>query len=860
MSRFKTIKAFILIAALSVSLVLFLGMYLATARVYDRAVNESAASLADTVAQGTFNAMYQIMRRGWTREQLLEFIGAIQSSSEDATYQVTIYRSDLVSERFGPIEQAPIDPLVERTLFRARRQTEEVPGGVRSARPLIARVECLRCHSNAQNGDVLGVITVQQDLAPLVAKAKSDLLLPLLLIAPLPFLVALGVALFLNRRINDSLDMLQGNIDAVNRVSDLTHLELRQVDLGFVELNTLFAKVEELATKLRMVAVDKELLEFEIRLLEKFVITSEVVRDWREYVGYLMVDINKVIDAYTLFSIFKVDDELFDLEIFWIRPPSAATRTMLENSVHSILRSSPQFSDISSVTINHNVAQVDGPEIVLDHADIELQTKSLLVDTPKIGGIVGIGVHAALKRDEMRMLVIESILSTLLNVVGSVKAIYKYTKDLEFYATRDPLTNLYNQRLFWEMLGYEVNRAERHDYEFAVLVIDLDNFKAINDSYGHAFGDRFLQAFATSIHSALRNGDVLARYGGDEFVVILPESGAEQAYAVSERILANSANLSLASPDLASVQATVSIGIAIYPEHAKDPKDLFLFADNMMYKAKTSGKNRIGFPTADDVVEVFRSIGEKSIIIANAISEKRVVPYFQPILDVANNQVVAVEVLSRIHLDGARVMGAHEFIEIAEKTGLIHKLDYVVMEKAFEQVRNTGYDGKLFINLSPRALVLNEFIPEVKRLTSAYQIPPAQIVFEITERDTVKNITLLEHFVNDLKMEGFGLAIDDFGSGFSSFHYLKRFPIDYVKIEGDFIVNMITDPRDRAFVHSIADLAQQLGIQALAEYVENEEVLSSIRQAGIPYAQGYHIGHPSRELPEVLALTAQAEG
>ncbi|WP_127478266.1 putative bifunctional diguanylate cyclase/phosphodiesterase [Sulfurivermis fontis] len=856
MSSLKTIKAFILTAALGVSLVLFLGMYLATTRVYDRAVNESAAALADTVAQGTFNAMYQIMRRGWTREQLEEFIGAIQSSAEDATYKVTIYRGALVSERFGTIQQPPIDPLVERTLFRGKPQSEEVPGGVRSARPLVARVECLRCHSNAKSGDVLGVITVHQELAPLVAKAKADLLLPLLLIAPLPFVVALGVALFLNRRINDSLAMLQGNIDTVNKVSDLTHIELQQVDLGFNELNTLFAKVEELAAKLRGVAVDKELLEFEIRLLEKFVITSEVVRDWREYVGYLMVDINKVIDAYTLFSIFKVDDELFDLDIFWIRPPSAATRAMMEESVRRILANSSQFSDVSTVTINHNIAQADGPEIVLDHAGIELQTKTLLVDTPKIGGIVGIGVHAALKRDEMRMLVIESILSTLLNVVGSVKAIYKYTKDLEFYATRDPLTNLYNQRLFWEMLGYEVSRAERHSYQFAVLVIDLDNFKAINDSYGHAFGDRFLQAFATSIHGALRTGDILARYGGDEFVVVLPESGAEQAYAVSERILANSADLSLQSPDLATVQATVSIGIAIYPEHAKDPKDLFLFADNMMYKAKTGGKNRIGFPTADDVVEVFRSIGEKSLIIANAITDKRVVPYFQPILDVSSNEVIAVEVLSRIHLEGAQVMGAHEFIEIAEKTGLIHKLDYVVMEKSFEQVQKTGYHGKIFVNLSPRALVLNEFIPEVKRLTTSYHIPPEQVVFEITERDTVKNITLLEQFVNDLKLEGFGLAIDDFGSGFSSFHYLKRFPIDYVKIEGDFIVNMINDPRDRAFVHSIADLAQQLGIQALAEFVENEEVLEHIRQAGIPYAQGYHIGHPSRDLPAVLARRA----
>ncbi|MFA5626046.1 MAG: bifunctional diguanylate cyclase/phosphodiesterase [Thiohalomonadaceae bacterium] len=856
MSTFKTIKVFILTAALTVSLALFAGMYLATTHVYDRAIDDSAATMASTVTDGTFNAMYQIMRRGWTRAQLEEFIESIQASAKDAGHKISIYRSNLVDERFGPIEQPAIDPLLERTLIFARPQNEKTAQILRSTRPLIARDECLRCHSNARIGDVLGVITVQQDLGPLISKAKSDLLLPLLLIAPLPFLVALGVAFYLSHRINGSIAILQQKIDNVNKVSDLTHLELNNIDLGFNELNELFAKVTELTTKLRTVAVDKELLEFEIRLLEKFIITSEVVRDWREYISHLLIDINKVIAAHTLFSIFKVDDELFDLEIFWVSPPSDATRSEMEASVRHVLANSKQFSSISALTINHNIAQPENAEINLLQTDIELQTKTLLVDTPKIGGIVGIGVHATLKQDEIRLLVIESILSTLLNVVGSVKAIYKYTKDLEFYATRDPLTNLYNQRLFWELLGYEVSRAQRHDYHFALLVIDLDNFKTINDSYSHSFGDRFLQAFAISVRQALRNGDILARYGGDEFVVVLPDSDAEQAYTVSERILANVAELSMHAPDQSLVQATASIGIAIFPEHATDPKDLFLFADNMMYKAKTDGKNRIGLPTAEDVVEVFRSIGEKSLLIANAINNKQLIPFFQPILDVANNQIAAVELLSRIELEDGKLMGAHEFIEIAERIGMIHKLDYVVMEKAFAKIQNAGYQGKIFINLSPRALVLNEFIPAVKVLSNTYQIQPKQVVFEITERDTIKNITLLEQFVNNLKLEGFGLAIDDFGSGFSSFHYLKRFPIDYLKIEGEFIMNMLNDTRDRAFVHSIANLAQQLGIQALAEFVENEELLTYIQEAGIPYAQGFHIGHPSRELPCLLSKRA----
>ena len=209
--------------------------------------------------------------------------------------------------------------------------------------------------------------------------------------------------------------------------------------------------------------------------------------------------------------------------------------------------------------------------------------------------------------------------------------------------------------------------------------------------------------------------------------------------------------------------------------------------------------------------------------------------------------MVAYEVLSRIEV-GGDVMRADEFVEIAEKMGVIHHLDALVIERALTQMREMGHDGYVFINLSPRALVLNEFARNVRQIVADSGIPRERIVFEITERDTVKNLALLERFLNELKLEGFKLAIDDFGSGFSSFHYLRRFPIDFLKIEGDFIANMLTSPKDRAVVTSIKSLAQEMGITIVAEYVESQEVLDELHVMGVHLAQGYYIGKPARNV------------
>jgi diguanylate cyclase (GGDEF)-like protein len=830
-----------------VAVLFFGGSYWAISRAFDTTIRDAARENASVMAKTTFVSMYELMSNGWKRKQVENFLQGVRQASNGSKTSVDIYRAPVVEALFGKIEQPALDELLQRAVSEKKAQEFSDPTFSRYVFPLRAEVRCVACHVNAKVGDVLGVIEVKQNIADVVAQARGEFFFALGVLVPLAGLLALSSVWWVNRRLEDALRAVETEVSRVNAVSDLCKLELQGPSGGFEEVDRLYAAVQELATKLRAVAVDKDMLTFEIGLLEKFVITSDVIRDWREYVNNLVVEINKVMSAHVLFSIFQIDEELFDLEIFWYDTPTSATQHRVETYIREELKGHSRFSDLSTVNINHHMADHSGNALELGEDELRLRVKSFFVDSPKIGGIVGIGVQADDAEDDTRRLVLDSVLSTLLNVVGSVKAIYKYTRDMEYYATRDPLTDLYNQRVFWELLGHEIERDERNKDRFGVLLVDLDNFKLINDNYGHAVGDRFLQQFADEVRKVLRGGDIFARYGGDEFVLMLPEADVEQVSVIAERILQASRQTTVVTESGEVIHGTASIGMAIYPDHATEAKDLFLFADNMMYKAKAEGKERVAIPTSEDVMAVFKDVSQKSVLILSAIEERKLVPYFQPLLDIKADKVMGYEVLSRIEVDG-QVMRADEFVEIAEKIGVIHRMDCVIIEQALDRLHAVGHDGYIFLNLSPRALVLNEFARSVRSIVANSGIANDRIVFEITERDTVKNISLLERFLNDLKFDGFGLAIDDFGSGFSSFHYLRRFPVDFLKVEGDFIMNILKSSKDRAFVNSMQSLAHELNIKVIGEFVEDEEVLQELARMGMDIAQGYHIGRPARDI------------
>ncbi|MGM0519525.1 MAG: putative bifunctional diguanylate cyclase/phosphodiesterase [Campylobacterota bacterium] len=843
----KSFKNYIFSSKIILVSIIFVICFIFSTYLHSTLTKDEAIKHSTTISNQVFSSMYQIMRKGWSKEDLELFSKSLEKNFENSDYKINIYRSKPVEEMFGKIPERKKDSTIEKILKNEDTKTKFFEDNmVRNILPLEASSECMKCHSNVKQGDVLGAVEVKQDLSDIFYQSKLQYITFFLIIIPLFIIVAFISSRYTTRKVTKSLDLFQDRVKKINSVSDFKQFNSKDIDLHFKEFNEIIKNVDSMANQLKDVAVDKELLEFEIRLLDKFIITSDVVKDWREYISDLLLEINKIMDTYTLMTMFRVGDDQFEVDIFWLGTPKDKIKEFFEEHINNLIKSSDYFEGMSDFKIKHVIANRGLKLDNLKKEDVEYRSKSLFLDTPKIGGIVGIGLQSKLANDPVRYIVIDSILTTMANLVGSVKAIHKYTQDLEYYAARDPLTDLFNQRVFNDMMSYEVKRAKNHKYPFALMVIDCDNFKPINDNFGHTFGDKFLQTIADILENEKRDEDIVARYGGDEFTMILPECDINGAKTVANRISNAVANKKLLAPDNTNVGITISIGICVYPTHSLCQTEMFIIADHMMYEAKDEGKNSIKIPSPEDITFILKQNQKKSALLISAIENDEIYPYFQPIrpTNESSDEVIIHELLMRIKHDN-KVISANEFIEMAESRGLINKMDLMVIEKAFKKIKETCYKGALFINLSPKTLIVGDFINKVSDLVDKYEIDKNIIVFEITERETVKNFSLLEAFVKNLKAEGFKFAIDDFGSGFSSFHYIKKFPIDYLKIDGDFILSLNKDKKDKAFVNSISTLAKELNVQTIAEFVESQEIQDTLKDLDITYCQGYHIGKPS---------------
>lgn len=354
------LRTFILAASALVSVLFFGGTYLVLDRVFEKAIQEEALQSSRSLARLTFNNMYELMSTGWSRAQLESFLQTSGQATIETPFTLRIFRGPVVESLFGAIEQPNLDDTLRQT-FADGKELQQVSGDhIRYVFPLKAEQRCLRCHVNAKAGDVLGTIDVEQDIGPRLAASRKDFLRLASLVVPVALLIAMLLVWRVRLQVEKPLRQLQDSVEQINTLTDLRSLAKGYNPIGIREFDDTFAALENLRDRVRNIAVDKDILQFEIGLLEKFVITSDVVRDWREYVGKLLVDINQVITAHVLFSIFKIDDELFDLEVFWHYPTDARSKSMVEQYIHSEITNHPHFADTTEVRIHHHVVNSEG--------------------------------------------------------------------------------------------------------------------------------------------------------------------------------------------------------------------------------------------------------------------------------------------------------------------------------------------------------------------------------------------------------------------------------------------------------------------------------------------------------------------
>ncbi len=430
----------------------------------------------------------------------------------------------------------------------------------------------------------------------------------------------------------------------------------------------------------------------------------------------------------------------------------------------------------------------------------------------------------------------------------------RYETQIVHMASRDPLTNLLNRRRFHEELESWLAQARRFGIHGALVFLDLDNFKYINDSLGHQTGDRLLMMVANILRERLRETDILARLGGDEFAIILPHADVELAESVANQIRELVQYRTAAEREYLS-GVTVSIGIAMFPGHGNTVETLLSYADLAMYRAKEDGRNRACIYSPEQKTQVeLRLTWEKRI--REALSRDSFVLYLQPILDLRNNIVSGHEALLRMINEKGETDTPSNFLNVAERFGLIHDIDRWVVSKAIHLIKKLQQEGQvvsLEVNLSGKSFADKELLPLIRSELAATGIDPIMLIFEITETALIENIAVAQHFITELKSLGCRFALDDFGIGFSSFDYVKHLPVDYLKIDGSFIRNLPHDVVDQHLVKAMVEVARGLGKKTVAEFVQDEETLSLLREYGVDYAQGYHVGKP-RHMSELVAI------
>lgn len=452
--------------------------------------------------------------------------------------------------------------------------------------------------------------------------------------------------------------------------------------------------------------------------------------------------------------------------------------------------------------------------------------------------------HASLKQEDI------AFIELIAGWIGLLQKQAMQNARLEKLALTDEMTGLSNRRAAEARLQEEIAGARRHNQTFVLGLVDLDHFKLINDRYGHRVGDEALASFAGVFLDHLREEDWVARWGGEEFLVCLHTPDIDQAEAVFERLRSALKHRSFET-SAGAIHLTLSVGLSRFDLEKGTQDSLLANLDSNLYEAKSRGRDRI--------VSSKHGLGmlQMASLLKAAASEDRILAAYQPIVDLSRREIVADEALARLQTPAGEILAASSFIDAAAGLNLMAGIDSIVASRTMGRCAQNLASGASsqqfahFINLSPQFLARRDLVEKLLDRAQGYcktcgveMGPVKPIVFEVTERQAIMNLDTLEDDLKFLLDFGFRLALDDFGSGYSSFLYLSRLPISFLKIEGWMIQNMQHNTKALNLVKSLVDFARNQGITTIAEGVEDEDTACRLQDVGVDWAQGYHFGYP----------------
>jgi len=419
------------------------------------------------------------------------------------------------------------------------------------------------------------------------------------------------------------------------------------------------------------------------------------------------------------------------------------------------------------------------------------------------------------------------------------------TKELTYLAHHDALTGLTNRFLFLEIVKNTIESAKRHNSKFSILFLDLDRFKDINDTYGHYMGDLLLKSVAKRLKSCVRAEDIVCRLAGDEFAILLKNVDDDGLLAIVEKIIHSIGQSIELQNNVFNI--TISIGISCFPRDGSDVDILMSNADTAMYKAKEIGRDTYQFydkKMSESALN--RVILEKNLKIA--LQENQFEAFYQPQIDTTTGEIIGAEALIRWNSPKLGFVSPADFIPVAEQTKLIIKIDLWMMRETMNQLMNFQKCGidikKLSLNVSAKQLESKEMIADLKNILKETGFDASRLDLEITEREMMKNPEATIVIINEIKKLGISISIDDFGTGHSSLAYIKRLPIDKLKIDKSFVDELPHDKEDVAIVRSVISIAKNLQIDIIAEGVETHEQRDFLLLEGCPKIQGYFYSKP----------------